>query len=325
MMNDPTRMVIVLMAAILLDLIYGEHKGLLLKIHPTVVCSSIARYVIRPYGSKLHGVATLLIPLLLTVTIYTLIQHVSLYVLGGIGYLLISAFILKMTFSIRMLYDIVSKACKCMEEGDWILARSYVQNIVRRDVSKLDEDHVVSAAIESLFESLVDGYTSPLLYYLIFGVPGALVQRVVNTMDSVVGYKTLEYRDEGYVSAKADTILNYVPARITAFLIIFSAMILGYNWRRGLKILLRDHSKTESVNAGWPMSAIAGVLGVRLEKINHYRLGDPLEKLTSIKVKEALTIFKLTTMIYTAGIITILIIANHYIRLLLQSGGIIFI
>ncbi len=301
---------IILILSILLDIFYGEPKGRLLRLHPVVLCASISRLIVKPNSSRIHGLLTFTIPVSIVLAIYFSIQYLALQLLGILGYVIVSVLILKTTFSINLLYSIVVNAYKSMESGNWNNARHYVQQIVRRNVYVLDEEHTVSAAIESLFESLVDGYISPLFYYPFLGVKGSLLQRAVNTMDSLVAYKTPEYMGEGYVSAKADTILNYVPARLTAILIIISSAILKLNWRRGLKILLRDHSKTESLNAGWPISAIAGVLNVKLEKINAYSIGDPEERLTPKKIMEAIKIYKLSTILATLLILTLTIIVR---------------
>jgi len=296
----------ILISSILLDILYGEPKGKLLKLHPVVLCTSISKLIVKPNSSRIHGLVTFIIPVSTVLLIYTLIQYLALKICFP-AYVIVSILILKTTFSINLLYSIVVNAYKSMESGDWSTARHYVQQIVRRNVYVLDEEHVVSAAIESLFESLVDGYVSPLFYYSFLGVKGSLLQRAVNTMDSLVAYKTPEYMNEGYVSAKADTIINYIPARLTAILTIISSLILKFNWRGSLKILLRDHSKTESLNAGWPISAIAGALNVKLEKINSYSIGDPKEKLTHKKIVEALKVYKLTTLLATLLILTLTI------------------
>jgi adenosylcobinamide-phosphate synthase len=296
----------ILISSILLDILYGEPKGKLLKLHPVVLCTSISKLIVKPNSSRIHGLVAFIIPVSTVLLTYTLIQYLALKTCF-LAYVIVSILILKTTFSINLLYSIVVNAYRSMESGDWSTARHYVQQIVRRNVYVLDEEHVVSAAIESLFESLVDGYVSPLFYYPFLGVKGSLLQRAVNTMDSLIAYKTPEYMNEGYVSAKADTIINYIPARLTAILTVASSLILKLNWRGSLKILLRDHSKTESLNAGWPISAIAGALNVKLEKINSYSIGDPKEELTYKKIAEALKVYKLTTLLATLLILTLTI------------------
>jgi adenosylcobinamide-phosphate synthase len=296
----------ILISSILLDILYGEPKGKLLKLHPVVLCTSISKLIVKPNSSRIHGLVAFIIPVSTVLLTYTLIQYLALK-MCFLAYVIVSILILKTTFSINLLYSIVVNAYRSMESGNWSTARHYVQQIVRRNVYVLDEEHVVSAAIESLFESLVDGYVSPLFYYPFLGVKGSLLQRAVNTMDSLIAYKTPEYMNEGYVSAKADTIINYIPARLTAILTVASSLILKLNWRGSLKILLRDHSKTESLNAGWPISAIAGALNVKLEKINSYSIGDPKEELTYKKIAEALKVYKLTTLLATLLILTLTI------------------
>jgi adenosylcobinamide-phosphate synthase len=296
----------ILISSILLDILYGEPKGKLLKLHPVVLCTSISKLIVKPNSSRIHGLVAFIIPVSTVLLTYTLIQYLALKICF-LAYVIVSILILKTTFSINLLYSIVVNAYRLMESGDWSTARHYVQQIVRRNVYVLDEEHVVSAAIESLFESLVDGYVSPLFYYPFLGVKGSLLQRAVNTMDSLIAYKTPEYMNEGYVSAKADTIINYIPARLTAILTVASSLILKLNWRGSLKILLRDHSKTESLNAGWPISAIAGALNVKLEKINSYSIGNPKEELTYKKIAEALKVYKLTTLLATLLILTLTI------------------
>jgi adenosylcobinamide-phosphate synthase len=114
----------------------------------------------------------------------------------------------------------------------------------------------------------------------------------------MVGYKDDYYRDIGWMSARLDTAANYVPARITAFLMVLSARILGADWKNSLQMLHRDHGRTFSPNAGYPMAAVAGALRIRLEKIGHYELGDDQEPATIEKCRTAVSIMKLTTLLF---------------------------
>jgi len=190
-----------------------------------------------------------------------------------------------------MLYQLVKKSIKDKEKR-----REYAQQLVRRNVYEIDDPHVLSASIESLFESLVDGITSPFFWFLILGYPGALLQRFANTMDSMVGYPTVELRKEGWFSAKVDTVLNYIPARLTAFFMLFSAYLLGYKPRNVLKNL--KESKIQSTNAKYPISFASSILNVKLEKIGCYTVGEgelPNEK----DGEKALKLFIVTLIIYT--------------------------
>jgi adenosylcobinamide-phosphate synthase len=156
----------------------------------------------------------------------------------------------------------------------------------------------LSGTIESVGESIVDGIVSPLFYYCFFGPAGAIGYRIVNTMDSMVGYKDRYNIDLGWMSAKADTILNFIPARLSAILMILSAKIIGADWRNSIHVLSTDHSKTSSANAGYPMCTMAGALRVKLEKIGEYTLGIELEQITIDKCKTAIKIMQVTALIF---------------------------
>jgi adenosylcobinamide-phosphate synthase len=170
--------------------------------------------------------------------------------------------------------------------------------IVRRDTSSLNEEYVQSATIECISESTVDGIISPLFFYSILGPVGCIVYRVVNTLDSMLGYKDPYYKDIGWMSAKLDTIFNFLPARITGLLMIVSAYMVQADWKNSLVILIRDHHKTTSINAGYPMSSMAGALRVRLEKMGSYTLGEGTEFITVDKCMLAIKIMKITTLLF---------------------------
>ena len=187
--------------------------------------------------------------------------------------------------------------------------------VVRRDPTNLSEQQIVSASIESIAESTTDGITAPFFFFALFGVLGAFVFRVVNTLDSVVGYKDDEYRNIGWFSASLDTLANYVPARLTAILMVVAAALLGENWRESWRILQRDKTKTNSVNAGWTMSAMAGALGVQLEKSGHYVLGDKGD-ISPEHIRRALRIMELTAVLFgTVMVCPILALKALFIRI----------
>ncbi len=262
-----------LLLALLLDYIYPEHRGILLKLHPVHTCFVLAKRLGRPYSSRARGVATWFICVLSHLAPYATLIALARY-FNPLIEVLVCAYVTKVSISIVLLLEIAKNARDYIAKGDLDSAKRYVQMIVRRDVGKLSEGHVISAAIESLAESFVDGFLSPMIYYVIFGPLGALIQRLANTLDGALGFKTPEYRDVGWFSAKVDTILNFVPARLAALTIIFVGAILGLDYKRGLRTWLKFRRATESVNAGHPMSAMAGVLGVKLEKLGHYSLGE---------------------------------------------------
>ncbi len=138
----------------------------------------------------------------------------------------------------------------------------------------MDKRHVVSAAVESIAESTTDGIASPFFYFAVFGVPGAVAYRVINTLDSMVGYKDKANLNIGWFSANLDTIANYIPTRVTAALMVLSAALVGEDWRGSRSIIRRDRHNMQSVNAGWTIAAMAGALDTQLEKPGYYKLGD---------------------------------------------------
>ena len=142
-----------------------------------------------------------------------------------------------------------------LEKDDLDSARNHLSMIVKRNTKHLDKNHISSAVLESVSENTVDGITGPLFYYAIFGLPGAFVYRAINTIDSMVGYKTSLFRNIGWFGANCDTILNYIPSRLTGLVMILSALILGYNWKESFYIMRPDGKKLECPNAGYPIAA----------------------------------------------------------------------
>jgi adenosylcobinamide-phosphate synthase len=148
-----------------------------------------------------------------------------------------------------------------------------LKSLVSRDTDELNKSQVISAAVESAAENICDSFVAPLFYFLLFGVPGAIACRVINTFDAMVGYHgRWEYL--GRFAARLDDVANFIPARITALIIVLASPICRKNTSQAWHIMIRDHKKTESPNAGWTIGAIAGALGVQLEKAGHYKLGD---------------------------------------------------
>ncbi|MEM9380911.1 MAG: CobD/CbiB family cobalamin biosynthesis protein, partial [Planctomycetota bacterium] len=142
-----------------------------------------------------------------------------------------------------------------------------------RDPGSLDASELAGAGISSLAENSCDSYVAPWMWYALLGVPGALAYRAVNTLDAVVGYRGRLER-LGKASARLDDVLNVVPARLSACLMIAAGARSSAVARRAWQVTRRDARKTPSPNGGWPMAAMAGLLGVVLAKPGVYRLGD---------------------------------------------------
>lgn len=183
-----------------------------------------------------------------------------------------AVWLLKSTFALRALRGAGRRVEGALARSDEATARLELTALVSRPVATLDAAHIASAIVESLAENTCDSYVAPLFWYVLGGLPAALAYRVVNTADAMVGYHG-RYEYLGKPAARLDDVANLVPARLTAVALVAAAPLAGGSAREALRVLRRDRHRTESPNAGWPMAAAAGALGVWLEKPGAYRLG----------------------------------------------------
>jgi adenosylcobinamide-phosphate synthase len=205
---------------------------------------------------------------------------------GLILYALIVGIALQPFFALRMLVEAGRSVRLSLEQHDLPAARHALRSLVSRERSQLTSELAGAAAIESLAENLNDSIVAPLFYYSLFGLPGAATYRLFNTFDSMIGYHG-QYEYLGKAAARLDDVLNVLPARLTALLIITLAPLFDGNRLKAWQIWLRDARRTASPNAGHPMAAAAGALGLQLEKIGHYRLGDNDKAITASSVRRA--------------------------------------
>jgi adenosylcobinamide-phosphate synthase len=247
---------------------------------------------------KLKG-TILAISLIVT---FGLIIHASIFatlnLFGDLVLIIWSILVLRVTIAIRGMEKHIDGIVDELQTNNWENAQRKLSMIVRRDTNQLDEQHILSAMIECVGESIVDGIVSPLFYYTFLGPAGAFAYRIINTLDSMIGYKDKYYNNIGWMSARLDTYANIVPSRISAIIIVLSAKMIGADWKNSLRILERDHDKTSSYNAGYPMATMAGALRIKLEKIGQYSLGDEYELASIEKCRAAISIMKLTTIFF---------------------------
>lgn len=286
--------------AFLIDLVLGEYPD---RIHPTIGIGKIISYLKRkakspnPKVEKVNGTLLALV-IMLAVALPVLLLLSWLRVsFGSIPYVIAGAILFKATFAIKGMGYYTKPIAKALKKGDLEGSRKWLPYIVRRDPKTLGERQIISAAVESIAESTTDGITAPFFFYALFGVPGAFAYRVINTLDSMVGYRNVENRNIGWFSANLDTIANYVPARLTAYLMVAASFLLRLNWRGSWRILQRDKHKTASPNAGYTISAMAGALDVKLEKQGCYALGDDYG-ISPDNIFEALRIMTLTAVLF---------------------------
>jgi len=222
---------------------------------------------------------------------------------GPIPYIIVGAVLFKATFAVKGMGQYTKPIAAALKKKDLAEARKWLPFIVRRDPNTLNERQITSAAVESIAESTTDGITAPFFFFALFGVPGAFAYRVVNTLDSMVGYKNPENKNIGWFSANLDTIANYIPARLTAYLMVVASFLLRENWRESWRILQRDKRKTASINAGWTISAMAGALNTQLEKQGQYTLGDD-HGISPEHIPRALRVMALTAALF--GLVVVL-------------------
>lgn len=192
-----------------------------------------------------------------------------------------------------------------LQQGDLAEARQALSMIVGRETAQLDEAEILRATIETVAENASDGVIAPLFYLCLGGPVAALLYKAVNTLDSMVGYKNQRYLQFGKVAARLDDLLNWIPARLTALLLVVAAWLAGLNGGRAWQIMLRDASRHASPNAGWPEAAAAGALDIQLgggavyfgELIDKPTFGDAREAITIVHYQQMIRLLYLTALL----------------------------
>ena len=308
----------IIFLAILIDMILGEVPS---KIHPIIymgnMISKLKNYL---PATKFSGLLIILTTNFTFTTITLLVLIIALFINKWL-FLILAAIILSTTFSINFLIKSVQDIQKDLKE-DINKARKSMSYLVSRNTDELTESRITSAAIETLSENITDSITAPLFYTALITIPFgiiiailcAMIYRVSNTMDAMLGYTTKELIDVGCYPAKLDDILNYIPARITGFYVVLSAFLLKYDYKQSYDVMKKFAHKTPSPNSGYTMAATAGALNIKLTKENVYELGYGNDELTSDKITKAINITKVTSILF---IITILIVYFVIIGLLI--------
>jgi adenosylcobinamide-phosphate synthase len=265
----------ILILAIFLDVILGEPPN---AVHPVVWMGRVIEFLIRfcqkwrPLPQFLWGMLVTLLTLgLFFAPVYFFMNW--LHHLNLIAFVIAGAILFKTSFSLRGLWQAALKIKRLLESDKLPEARFELRALVSRNTSNLNRTQMISATVESVAESSCDSFFAPLFYFAFLGVPGAIGYRVVNTLDAMIG-KHGQYEYTGKFAARLDTVVNFIPARLAALCIVTSSRLQRANAGQAWRIMWRDARKTLSPNAGWTMSAMAGALGVQLEKVGFYQLGD---------------------------------------------------
>lgn len=302
--------ILIVVGAILIDLAFGDPRS---KYHPTAWVGTLVAKLLpharsqNPTIEKFGGMIVTIIASSMVAAPLYYFEFFALHftdVISMIIFGIISAILLKTTIAIRGLEYHGKMVMESLSRNNLDEARDRLSMLVKRNTKQLDKNHVISGVLESTSENIVDGVTGPLFYFGLFGLPGAFVYRTINTIDSMAGYKNTIFSNLGWFGANTDKVLNYLPARITGYVMVLAAFIIGADWKGALYTMKSDGKKTSSPNAGIPMAAMAGALGTKFEKLDHYTLGNGTVDPDQTHYKSAVLLMKMTCVLF-CGLVTI--------------------
>jgi adenosylcobinamide-phosphate synthase len=292
--------------AYLLDLLLGDPPGWP---HPVRLLGSIIQYWETVlYRTRVGAGALFWIAVMATTGVLILGVLGVAALLPPWGGIAVLAYFLYTGLATRSLHLESLKVEAALVRGDLDAAKASLSMIVGRETSHLSLEDMRRALIETVAENLSDGVVAPMFFTLLLGLPGLFFYKAANTMDSMVGYKNYWYAQFGKVAARADDVLNFIPARLTALLMISTAAALGLDWRQAWRILRRDRGNAASLNAGCPEAAMAGALGVRLGGPSVYFgrlvekpfIGDPGHPLDQERYRQAIRLLYGTSLAMAA-------------------------
>lgn len=290
--------------ALLLDRIWGDPRWLP---HPVIGIGKLALGVEAPlrkrFSERRAGVLAAVVVIASTVlVVLTLVYCASLVhpLLGD----LVSILLIYTALAMQSLRTHAMAVYEPLTSEDLPGARAQVQMLVGRDTENLDEAEITRATVESVAENTVDGVTAPLIFALIGGAPGIFFYKAVNTLDSTFGYKNERYLHFGWASAKFDDLVNFLPARISAVLVPFSAALIGLEGKKAWRIFRRDRHNHPSPNGGQIESAMAGAMNIRLGGENSYfgkksfrpYMGDEVENLSAAHILQVVRLMTVTSL-----------------------------
>ena len=268
----------VLALAVLIDLTLGEPP---MWAHPTVWMGRQLSFIEKRMPKQ--GIPALIAGFLIASVLpvaWCAVAYFTAFWLKEVhtaAYIFVAAVLLKTTFSVRLLHREAALIRGYLDQDDLVAVRGRMPSLVSRDPSSLTAAQATAATVESVSENINDSFLAPWLFFALFGLPGAFAFRMINTLDSMVGYRGF-YEYLGKASAKLDDLVNLIPARLAGLLLVLSSGFLpGQKFSRAWSIMWRHHGRTQSPNAGWTMAGMAGALGVQLEKDDPeigYKLGE---------------------------------------------------
>ena len=310
MTADP---LIVIALALILDAVVGDMRWLFRAIpHPVVLIGRLIGFLDNKLNRAGRGVATVLAHGLVVTVLVSAVAAGSGWALSWAAERLpygvaLELFCVTVMVAQRSLYDHGRAVALALRRDGLDAGRAAVGHIVGRQTEALDEHGVARGAIESLAENFADGVVAPAFWYLILGLPGLFAYKAINTLDSMIGYRSERYRHFGISAARLDDVVNLIPSRLAATLIALAAIIAPTaNPARAFKTMRRDGAKHDSPNAGWPEAAMAGALALALGGPREYLggvvktqwIGDGNPRATSQDIERALLLYGVTGLLH---------------------------
>ena len=305
--------------SLIIDLFYGE---LPTKIHPFVIIGKIIAFfknIFIKYHNRWSGFFTTLFTIVFSCLILSVVMFIS--SVNEYLFIIIFSIVLSQTYSIKMLLY-TAKDIENDLKQDLNKARQSVSYLVSRDTDELTESFIVSATIESMTENITDSYVAPVFYFIVVSIIFMIlnidyymillfvpfIYRISNTLDAMLGYTTDELIDIGFIPAKLDDFLNYIPSRLSGLFVVLSAYLLRYDGNNAFKIMKRDARKCPSPNSGYTMASTAGALNIQLVKKDTYILGDNTNEINVSDISKAIKLTSLTIALFTIFILIIMTI-----------------
>ena len=315
--------VLIVVLALLIDRFIGEVPN---AIHPLRWMGNLLGAIdrrIRNRGTRMTSVLGFLsyllvfilfsgIGLLITTVCRYYVSDIVSPEVGEVLWIIASAFIFKISFAIFSFRKHCDPIRKDLDEGRVEDAAAKVQMIVSRNTKGMDAEHIASSCCETVSENLVDSVYSPVLYFGLFGIPGAVMFRCANLMDAMWGYLNEKYGRLGFFPAKFDDVLGFITSRVSPYFVALAGMILHMDWRASVPAAKAEHTKTPSPNSGWSMTAVAAVLGISMEKRGVYVMGTgPMP--TTEDVRRCCRLVELSSVLFllTVGLIFYVVLGVH--------------
>jgi adenosylcobinamide-phosphate synthase len=304
------RYIVIIGIAFILDLIFGDPYWL-----PHPIC--LIGKAIGFFEDKVREIVKneIIGGLILVVIILALafiIPFLILFTASKINYYLsavIETFFCYQIFAVKSLKTESMKVYYPLCSGDLDEARKYLSYIVGRDTGKLSQNGVIKATVETIAENTTDGIIAPLFFMTIGGAPLAFLYKAVNTMDSMIGYKNEKYIRFGRVAARLDDVANFIPARISAILMIVASAVNGLDFKNAIKIFMRDRKNHKSPNSAQTESVCAGALNIQLAGDAYY-FGQLVKKPTigdNNREIEPRDIVRANHLMYTTSILAVIV------------------